>query len=61
MNTGNCLLRTKAGEAVRIQYGGSVKGENAGELLSQPHIDGALVGGASLKAQEFAAIVSAAP
>jgi triosephosphate isomerase len=54
-------LGEEAGEAVRIQYGGSVKGENAAELLSQPHIDGALVGGASLKAQEFAAIVSAAP
>lgn len=44
---------------VRIQYGGSVKPENAGELLSQPDIDGALVGGASLKAESFAAIVKA--
>lgn len=48
-------------EAVRIQYGGSVKPDNAKELLSQPNIDGALVGGASLKAADFAAIVAAAP
>ncbi len=44
---------------VRIQYGGSVKGDNAVELLSMPDIDGALVGGASLKAADFAAIVKA--
>jgi triosephosphate isomerase len=44
---------------VRIQYGGSVKPENAAELLHQPDIDGALVGGASLKAADFAAIVKA--
>jgi triosephosphate isomerase len=50
----------EAGEAVRIQYGGSVKPENAAQLLSLPHIDGALVGGASLKADSFAAIVKAA-
>ena len=47
-------------EAIRIQYGGSVKPTNAGELLSQPDIDGALVGGASLDAQSFLAIVAAA-
>ena len=46
--------------AVRIQYGGSVKPENAGELLAAPDIDGALVGGASLKAESFEAIVRAA-
>ena len=45
---------------VRIQYGGSVKPENAKELLHQPDIDGALVGGACLKADSFAAIVQAA-
>ena len=45
---------------VRIQYGGSVKPANAKELLGQPDIDGALVGGASLKAVDFAAIVKAA-
>jgi len=44
----------------RIQYGGSVKPENAKTLLEQPDIDGALVGGASLKADSFAAIVRAA-
>jgi triosephosphate isomerase len=45
---------------IRIQYGGSVKPANAKELLGQPDIDGALVGGASLKATDFAAIVKAA-
>ncbi len=44
---------------VRIQYGGSVKPDNAAELLGQPDVDGALVGGASLKAGDFAAIVRA--
>lgn len=48
------------GVGVRIQYGGSVKPGNAAELMSQPDIDGALVGGASLKAEDFAAIVKAA-
>jgi triosephosphate isomerase len=46
-------------QQVRLQYGGSVKADNAVELLSQPDIDGALVGGASLKAVDFAAIVKA--
>jgi len=46
--------------SVRIQYGGSVKPENAAELLAQPNIDGALVGGASLKADDFLAIAAAA-
>jgi triosephosphate isomerase len=45
-------------ETVRIQYGGSVKPENAAELLHQPNIDGALVGGASLKADQFMGIVA---
>ena len=44
---------------IRIQYGGSVKPENAGALMSRPHIDGALVGGASLDASSFEAIVRA--
>ena len=48
------------GEHVRIQYGGSVKPENARELMSQPDIDGALVGGASLDPRSFAQIVKAA-
>lgn len=47
-------------ERVRIQYGGSVKPENARELMSQPDIDGALVGGASLDQRSFAQIVKAA-
>jgi triosephosphate isomerase len=47
-------------EQVRIQYGGSVNAENAATLLSQPNIDGALVGGASLKADSFLAIIAAA-
>ncbi len=46
-----------AAASVRIQYGGSVKGSNAAELMGQPDIDGALVGGASLVAEDFAAIV----
>ena len=49
-----------AAQAVRILYGGSLKPENAAEILSQPDIDGALVGGASLDAASFAAIVEAA-
>jgi len=47
-------------ERVRIQYGGSVKPENARELMSQPDIDGALVGGASLDPRSFVQIVKAA-
>lgn len=46
-------------DAVRIQYGGSVKGENAAELFAKPDIDGALVGGASLK-EDFINIIQAA-
>ena len=46
-------------QVVRIQYGGSVKASNAAELLSQPNVDGALVGGASLKADDFMGIVAA--
>jgi len=47
-------------EATRIQYGGSCKPSNAKELFSQPDIDGGLIGGASLKAEDFLAIVNAA-
>jgi triosephosphate isomerase len=47
----------EAAEAVRIQYGGSVKPENAASLMACPDVDGALVGGASLEAESFAAIV----
>ena len=46
-----------ADEGVRIQYGGSVKAGNIAELMSQPDIDGALVGGASIDPDEFARIV----
>jgi triosephosphate isomerase (TIM) len=52
--------RGAAADAVRILYGGSVKPDNAAELLAQPDIDGALVGGASLDPDDFAAIVEAA-
>jgi triosephosphate isomerase len=47
-------------EATRILYGGSVKPDNAAELIGQPNVDGALVGGASLKADQFLPIVQAA-
>ena len=47
-------------DRIRIQYGGSVKPNNALDLLSQPDVDGALVGGASLDAEQFMAIVQAA-
>ncbi len=49
-----------AADAIRIQYGGSVKPDNAAELMSQPDVDGALVGGASLKAGDFLTIVKGA-
>jgi triosephosphate isomerase len=52
--------RGAAADEVRILYGGSVKPANAAEILSQPDVDGALVGGASLDPEEFAAIVDAA-
>jgi triosephosphate isomerase len=47
-------------DGIRIQYGGSVKASNAAELMSQPDVDGALVGGASLKVDEFVGIITAA-
>jgi triosephosphate isomerase len=60
----HAFVRGKLGElfgsvadVVRIQYGGSVKPDNAALLMSQPDIDGALVGGASLKADDFLQIV----
>jgi triosephosphate isomerase len=51
----------QASERTRILYGGSVSPDNAAELLALPDVDGALVGGASLDAGSFAAIVDAAP
>ena len=50
----------EAGQGVRILYGGSVKPDNAAALLAVPHVGGALVGGASLKADDFLAIARAA-
>jgi triosephosphate isomerase len=54
------MFGEKMAAALPIQYGGSVKAENAATLLSRPDVDGALVGGASLKADSFLAIVNAA-
>jgi triosephosphate isomerase len=51
---------TVDGEALRVLYGGSVSPANAAELMAQPDVDGALVGGASLEPESFAAIVAAA-
>jgi triosephosphate isomerase len=53
-------LGEEAARTLPIQYGGSVKPENAASLIHQPDVDGALVGGASLQAQQFLAIVRAA-
>lgn len=54
------LIGTEAAEKVRILYGGSMKPENADDLLAQPNIDGGLIGGAALKANSFAALVESA-
>jgi triosephosphate isomerase len=54
------MYSSNVADGIIIQYGGSVKPENAAELLWQPDVDGALVGGACLKADSFAAIVKAA-
>jgi len=54
------LFGKDVADKVRIQYGGSMKPDNAAELLSQPDIDGGLIGGAALKAADFAAIINAA-
>jgi triosephosphate isomerase len=54
------MVGAEAADAVRIQYGGSMKPDNAVELLGQPDIDGGLIGGAALDANSFAAIVKAA-
>ncbi|MCP4708239.1 MAG: triose-phosphate isomerase, partial [Planctomycetes bacterium] len=53
------IFEGSVADQVRIQYGGSVKPENAEELLGQKDVDGALVGGASLKAESFAGIIKA--
>ena len=54
------LYGQEAAEGITIQYGGSMNAKNADELLGKVHVDGGLIGGASLKAQDFAAIVAAA-
>ena len=54
------LSSAAVADQIRIQYGGSMNAENAASLLAQPDIDGGLIGGASLKADQFAAIVAAA-
>jgi triosephosphate isomerase len=52
------LWNRETAKAVRILYGGSVTSSNIAEFIAEPEIDGALVGGASLKASEFVSIVS---
>ena len=58
-------LRAKFGQgvadAMRVLYGGSMNAKNARELLAQPDIDGGLIGGASLKADEFMAVAESSP
>ncbi|HEU5266593.1 MAG TPA: triose-phosphate isomerase, partial [Jatrophihabitans sp.] len=54
------LYSTELAQGVRVLYGGSVKASNAAEIVAQPDIDGALVGGASLDPDEFTAICDAA-
>lgn len=54
------LYGKNAADALTIQYGGSMNAKNAAELLAQPDVDGGLIGGASLKAEDFAQIVKAA-
>jgi triosephosphate isomerase (TIM) len=54
------LADAQTAASVRIQYGGSVKPDNTAELMAQPDVDGALVGGASIDAASFAAIIEAA-
>jgi len=53
------MFEEKAAQSLVIQYGGSVKPENAASLLSRPGVDGALIGGASLNADQFLAIIQA--
>ena len=55
------MFGNSAAQDLTIQYGGSMKPENSAELLSQPDVDGGLIGGAGLKADSFAKIVKSAP
>ncbi len=52
------MFGSEVAEKVRIQYGGSMKGDNSAELVAKPNIDGGLIGGASLKAASFAELIS---
>ncbi|MCQ2449146.1 MAG: triose-phosphate isomerase, partial [Clostridia bacterium] len=54
------IYDTEAADAMTIQYGGSMNAKNADELLTKYNIDGGLIGGASLKAEDFSIIVKAA-
>ncbi len=56
-STLNDMFGKEIGEGVRLQYGGSMKAENAHELVAQPNIDGGLIGGAALKADSFASLI----
>ncbi len=58
--TVGALYGAEAAEAITIQYGGSMNEKNAAELLAKPHVNGGLIGGASLVAEKFTAIVDAA-
>ena len=53
------MYDSQLAQEIRIQYGGSAKPDNAAELMAQQDIDGLLVGGASLKADDFVAIIKA--
>ena len=59
-NTIDSKFGKNVSENVAILYGGSVKPDNAREIFSKPDVDGGLIGGAALKADDFATIVSAA-
>jgi triosephosphate isomerase len=52
------LANAEVADKIRIQYGGSVNPSNVKELMSQPDIDGALVGGASIDAKDFVALLT---
>ena len=54
------LYSDAAADALTVQYGGSMNAKNAAELLAMPNVDGGLIGGASLKAPDFATIIAAA-
>ena len=58
-NLGRAFYCEACANGVTIQYGGSMNAKNAAELLAQPDVDGGLIGGASLKAPDFSAIVAA--